>query len=61
MDRLVRLQDADRSFDLEFWDRIGPEGRLKAMWEMVLDAIRLRGGGDLEPGLQRTAERVERR
>jgi hypothetical protein len=35
MGRLVLRRDADRSFDLAFWRRIGAEGRFAAMWQMV--------------------------
>jgi len=30
-----RLKDADRSFDIEFWQRLGPEAIFKAAWELV--------------------------
>jgi hypothetical protein len=63
MARVVRLEDADRSFDLEFWERVGPEGRLKAMGDLVLHYLRLKGipGTETgEPELQRSVERVQR-
>ena len=60
MARVCRIEDADRSFDLEFWDRVGPQGRLDAMWDLVLHGFRLKGTGDGEPELQRSVERVQR-
>lgn len=35
MARLVALKDADRSFDIEFWQRLGSEAIFKAAWELV--------------------------
>lgn len=37
MGRIVRLKDADRSFDLKFWRRVGVRGRFEAAWRMVCD------------------------
>ncbi|MBI2340083.1 MAG: hypothetical protein HYU99_06960 [Deltaproteobacteria bacterium] len=37
MSRLVGLKEADDSFDLEFWKRVGAEGRFAAAWAMVCD------------------------
>ena len=52
----------DGSFDIEFWRRIGAEGRFAAAWEMVLEAQAIRGVKDArEPRLQRSVLRVERR
>ena len=39
MAKLVKLTEADRSFDLEFWARMGVEERFKAAWDMVLDSV----------------------
>jgi hypothetical protein len=63
--RMVRLlrrpQDDDGSFDLEFWRRVGPEGRFEAMHDLVIEAQLMRGGDASEPRLQRSVVRVERR
>jgi hypothetical protein len=60
MTRLVPLREADRSFDLEFWRRVGAEGRFAAMWEMVREFDLLRGGdGNIAP-LRRDVVRVIR-
>ncbi len=65
MERLVRLEDADREFDLEYWDRVGCEGRFEAIVAMLCDSLKLRGEENREernadpPRLQRSVERVE--
>ena len=35
MARWVSLKDADRSFDIEYWQRLGPDAISKAAWELV--------------------------
>jgi hypothetical protein len=37
MARLIKPSEMDRSFDLEFWRKVGAEGRFAAAWEMVLE------------------------
>ena len=63
--RMVRLlrhaAEDDGSFDLEFWRRIGAEGRFAAAWEMVEEARRWRGEDGHEPRLRRSAVRLLRR
>ncbi len=65
MERLVRLEDADREFDLEYWDRVGCEGRFEALVAMLCDSLKLGGEENREernadpPRLQRSVERVE--
>lgn len=52
--RLVPFGEADRSFDREFWRKVGPEGRFAAAWQMVVDAHLLRGKDASELRLQRS-------
>ena len=59
MARLVKLEKADRSFDLGFWERVGAEGRFEALWAMVREALMLRGVDADPPRLQRSVERVQ--
>lgn len=61
MERLVRLEDADREFDIEFWRRVGSEGRLSALGDLLRNALLLKGEDGDPPRLQRSVERVERR
>jgi hypothetical protein len=58
--RLVRLGDED-AFDAEFWDAAGPDARVAAVWEMVLDYHALRGSHEHQPGLRGPVRRVRMR
>lgn len=63
MARVLRngMQD-DGSFDIEFWRRVGADGRFAAAWEMVCEADAIRGVQNArEPRLQRSVLRIERR
>jgi hypothetical protein len=61
MTKLVKFEEADRSFDLAFWEKVGPSGILAAMWEMVYEYHRLRGDYVSSPRLRRTVEVLKRR
>jgi hypothetical protein len=41
MMRRGRIQDLDRSFDLQFWQKQEPEARFAAAWELIVHACRL--------------------
>jgi hypothetical protein len=45
MSRLVRREDAERDFDVEFWQKLGDERRFAAAWDLVVASggTRLRG------------------
>ena len=60
MEREGRIEDLDRSFDVDYWQRLGPEAIFSAAWEMVVQAWKLKGRRAGELRLQRTIERVER-
>ena len=60
MERKGRIEDLDRSFDVDYWRRLGPEAIFSAAWEMVIQAWKLKGRSADELRLQRTVERVER-
>ncbi len=59
--RFVRLKEADRSFDYEFWQSLSAEERLGAMWQLVVDMRILRGEHEVEPRLLRHVCSLERR
>jgi hypothetical protein len=61
MARLVRRQDADRSFDYEFWQNLSAEERFAAMWQLVIDLRILRGEDEAEPRLLRHVQNIEYR
>lgn len=60
MERYGRIEEMDRSFDIAYWQRLGPDAIFEAAWQMVVDAHkRLRGGTD-ELRLRRTVESFQR-
>ena len=61
MSRLVRLKDADRSFDYKFWQSLSAEERFAAMWQLVIDMRILRGEDEMEPRLLRHVQRISYR
>jgi hypothetical protein len=62
MVRVLRPQEKDDgAFDLEFWDRVGAEGRFAAAWDMISEVSTLRGEDAGEPRLQRSVLRLRRR
>ncbi len=62
MSRVVgREEHADRSFDLEFWEKVGAEGRFAAAWQMVKEVQLMRGQSGELPRMQRNVARVLRR
>ena len=58
--RLVRQGVAEGEFDRAFWRDVGPEKRLEALWDMVLEARVWKGQDGAEPRLQRSVLRVQR-
>jgi hypothetical protein len=60
MARLVRADAVDRSFDLEFWKKMGAEERFKAAWQMVLEVNTIKGSDSIESGLQRSVQHIHR-
>lgn len=61
MTRICKLSEADDSFDLVFWKKVGPEGILEAMCGMISDFYKLRGGSGHIPRLRRTVAVLKRR
>ncbi len=37
MERMGKLSESDRSFDIEFWQRQGSTAIFAAAWDMVLE------------------------
>jgi len=60
MTRRVLLSEMDRSFDLEFWDKVGVEGRWEAAWEMTAEVQRIRGKSGNQSRLQRYVQNIQR-
>ncbi|MFN7937846.1 MAG: hypothetical protein U0R19_31240 [Bryobacteraceae bacterium] len=61
MERKGRIEDMDRSFDVEYWQRQGSTAIFAAAWQMVVDAHLWKGGSESELELQRTVESVQRK
>lgn len=57
--RYGRLEDMDRSFDIDFWQAQTDEARLQAAWELVVDAWKLKGRDPDELRLQRSVVHYE--
>jgi hypothetical protein len=51
-----RIEGADRSFDIRFWQEKGDIAIFKAMEDMINDYLKLRGKNAHESRLQRTVE-----
>jgi hypothetical protein len=60
MMRFGRLQEMDRSFDIEFWQRQGDAAIFRAAWELVETYCRDRGMEPDELRLQRSVEAFQR-
>ena len=60
MAKLKRLEDADRSFDIEFWQRLGDAAIFAAAWEMVVFANEFKGRDASELAFQRTLKKIQR-
>jgi hypothetical protein len=50
MERIGKMSESDRSFDVEFWQRQGSNAIFAAAWEMVEEALRL---GNFAPSSKR--------
>ena len=60
MERKGRLEELDRSFDIEFWQNQSPKARFQAAWELILHAHKVRGGDVRQLRLQRSVENFQR-
>lgn len=60
MERFVPLRDADRSFDVEYWQRQGDAAIFQAAWELAVLYHRDRGITPDELRLQRSFEHIQR-
>ena len=60
MERIGKMSESGRRFDVEFWQRQGAAAIFAAAWEMVVEANRMKGRSDSELTFQRTVECVRR-
>ena len=59
MEALSRIDELDRSFDIEFWQRQNSSARFGAAWELVVFAHQRKGQDESELRIQRTIESLE--
>ena len=61
MSRLTTIEEqGNRSFDIEFWQRLTDEKRMQAVWDLVVFDYELKGKNLNELRLQRTVENLRR-
>ncbi|MEO6597111.1 MAG: hypothetical protein ABIP94_20395 [Planctomycetota bacterium] len=58
--RLSRMGEDEHAFDDEFWRAIPGKQRVEMLWNMVLDALAVKGQLDGEPRLQRSVGSIRR-
>jgi hypothetical protein len=56
VERKGRLEELDRSFDLQFWQAQTAEARFAATWELIVHASRVKGIDVRQLRLQRSVE-----
>ena len=62
MSRVVRRKrHDDRSFDIEFWQKVGDAGRFAAAWQMIREVQLIRGQSGELPRMQKSVTRILRR
>ena len=54
------MGDEERAFDNSFWRSVAPEQRVEALWDMVLDALAVKGQLDGEPRLEKSVGGLRR-
>jgi hypothetical protein len=55
-----KLEDLDRSFDLQFWQAQDAAARFAAVWELIIHAQRIKGQDVRQLRLLRTVEHFQR-
>ena len=56
MERWSKLHEMDRSFDIEYWQRQGPEAIFEAAWQMVVAEEERKGRKASDLRLRRDVE-----
>jgi hypothetical protein len=59
MERYGRMAEMDRSFDIAYWQRLGPAAIFDAAWQMVVQAQSHHPGGSDELRLRRAVEHFQ--
>ena len=61
MSRLVPLARMNSSFDIQFWQKVAPQVRFAAAWEMVQELPHWNPRYDYQQRLQRSVASLKRR
>jgi hypothetical protein len=61
MERKGKLEELDRSFDLQFWQAQSDAARFAATWDLIVTAWRMQGKDVRELRLQRSVETFQRK
>ena len=56
----AKFRDDDRDFDLEFWQSVEPKERMRATWELITHAYRVKGIDVSKLRLDRSVARFRR-
>ena len=59
-ERRGRLDELDRSFDVEFWQSQPPRARFDAVWEMIVHFMKVKGQDVRQLRLQRSITHFQR-
>jgi hypothetical protein len=60
IERMGKIEDLDRSFDLGFWQSQSPQARFAAAWELVVFANQVKGNDVRQLRLQRSVATFQR-
>ena len=60
MERKGKLQDLDRSFDLQFWQAQPAQARFDALWEMIVHYMKVKERDVRQLRLQRSVTNFQR-
>jgi hypothetical protein len=60
IERRGRIEELDRTFDLEFWQAQAPQVRFAAAWELIVHANAVKGNDVRQLRLQRSVETFQR-
>lgn len=60
VERRGKIEDLDRSFDVEFWQLQTPQARFDATWELIQHAFLVKGIDVRQLRLQRSVEAFQR-
>jgi hypothetical protein len=60
VEKFGKLNELDRSFDIEFWQAQTPKQRMDAVWELVLHYAKVKGIDVRQLRLQRSVENFQK-